>query len=619
MVFVPSKRVMWQMRRKSLGARQPHAGAAISLCGLVLLVVLGLAARATSTATDPYEILRQAYLRGDAQQAAAAYSQDATYVEMYSRTKPAVRQGQAAIRQGFVELFEQLKNDDLRSTTDLNFRILESFMLPSGRVDSGYYRLRVGDPKDPMRFVSYGAFSARIQDNRFVFDTNRDATLRDFESAPGKLMFDADEEMLEARYYDNLTGIYLDERGCHFLVSRSTRSLFALDECSRQWRRLQRVSGLRWTAGNNVLGSEPSSTLEFNLPVDGAASELLWKDKDTNKRTHKRTNQFSTELVAFESEKQRLSGTMYIPVSAATSALPAVVLLHGSGPQDRQGYASYIQILAMHAARRGFIALAFDKRGTGSSDGNWESATFDDLANDVIAALRYLKSRPEVDSQRVGLLGSSQAGWVAANAIRKGADPNNVVLIGAAGAAVTVQEQNLYNTEVRMRCRGIAAHDIKLAIEQQRVFFAAKRDAAQANRLGELTRRGLSRPAVRDWLFPGSVTPETRLEWYDVLDVDFDPMPVWREYKGGLHVILGELDDSTPTRAVSRKLKTLQRRSSVSVTVLPATQHLGLIATDVCRADLEYISQFHPAFFSAVDGALQSPFVVNSSTTKLTK
>ena len=74
-------------------------------------------------------------------------------------------------------------------------------------------------------------------------------------------------------------------------------------------------------------------------------------------------------------------------------------MLHGSGPDTRQGY----QLYAEYPARRGIAALAYDKRGTGASSGDWRRATFEDLARDALAGLDSLRLHPGIDSETVGL------------------------------------------------------------------------------------------------------------------------------------------------------------------------------------------------------------------------
>ncbi len=104
----------------------------------------------------------------------------------------------------------------------------------------------------------------------------------------------------------------------------------------------------------------------------------------------------------------RLSGTLLTPQSR-TSPHPPMVFLHGSGSAPRQQF----RFLAEHFVGLGYASFIFDKRGSGESTGDWRRATFDDLASDALACIVALKTAGDVDTDRIGLLGQSQGGWVA--------------------------------------------------------------------------------------------------------------------------------------------------------------------------------------------------------------
>lgn len=114
-----------------------------------------------------------------------------------------------------------------------------------------------------------------------------------------------------------------------------------------------------------------------------------------------------------------LAGTLTLPKGAsATSRVPAIVTITGSGPQDRDeqlstppGYRPFRQY-ADSLGRRGIAVLRMDDRGTGLSTGNHATATSADFAEDIRAGLAYLRTRPEIDASRLGLLGHSEGGLI---------------------------------------------------------------------------------------------------------------------------------------------------------------------------------------------------------------
>ena len=125
---------------------------------------------------------------------------------------------------------------------------------------------------------------------------------------------------------------------------------------------------------------------------------------------------YEEEEVVFTNEKERieLSATLTLPKQKEKH--PAVILIAGSGPNDRDetifGHKPF-WVLADHLSRNGIAVLRYDKRGVGKSEGGYFTATTQDFADDVKAALNYLKNRKEIDSSNIGLIGHSEGGIIA--------------------------------------------------------------------------------------------------------------------------------------------------------------------------------------------------------------
>jgi uncharacterized protein len=134
-----------------------------------------------------------------------------------------------------------------------------------------------------------------------------------------------------------------------------------------------------------------------------------------------------------------LAGTLTLPRSKGP--FPVVVLLHGSAPLDRDetlfGHKPFL-VLADHLTKQGIAVLRFDKRGAGKSAGNYDFATIENFAKDAIAAVEYLKTRKEINSKQIGLIGHSEGGMTAPLAASKSKDIAFIVSI--AGPGVNGQE-----------------------------------------------------------------------------------------------------------------------------------------------------------------------------------
>ena len=115
-----------------------------------------------------------------------------------------------------------------------------------------------------------------------------------------------------------------------------------------------------------------------------------------------------------------------------------MILVHASGAEDRE----YLLPFARFLIRRGMAVLGYDKRGVGASTGDWNKASFDDLAGDVVAAFEYLKSRNDIKRAEIGMLGWSQAGWVMPLAATRAKDFAFLISISGrgSGAETTIDQ-----------------------------------------------------------------------------------------------------------------------------------------------------------------------------------
>jgi alpha/beta superfamily hydrolase len=530
---------------------------------------------------EPFAALRAAYAARDARAAAAAYAPDAELINLHAKSPAEHFRGRAAIEANFAKLFAGIGS---QKKIDINFRVTKA----KGAAQRGIYRLRIGTN------AYFGKFAVRLTpDGKFARDESFEGTRRDFEEAAGPVMLAPDDEELDAAYYDAFVGRYRMSRRCDVVITRSVIRLLARNTCTNEWRGLHRKSGREWAAGDRVLPNNPTVGYRFALPIHGHSPQL----KIGASTIALRRDLYRTEEVSFSSrDGTRLAGTLYIPFGKA-SARPATVLIHGSGGQARNGYASIMSVIADQLASQGRVVLTYDKRGVDGSQGDWTRAGFGLLADDAMAGMALLAKRSEVDPARVGFAGSSQAGWVAAQAIRQGATPAEVFLLGAAGTALTVAEQNLYNTEVRMRCAHVPKNDIDLALAQQRAFFAFLAQPARADELDRLTAEGRNRTGLADWLFPDSKsTDRSGGEWYTTLDPAFDPLPVWQSYKGRALFVFSENDDATPTAVAISRL----RNAPAEHRVLSNAQHLGLRTNDKCRAEFSDVSAFTPELWATM-------------------
>jgi CubicO group peptidase (beta-lactamase class C family)/pimeloyl-ACP methyl ester carboxylesterase len=173
---------------------------------------------------------------------------------------------------------------------------------------------------------------------------------------------------------------------------------------------------------------------------------------DAGSQVPKRPFPYREESVSLSSpaEGVSLSGTLSIPEGAGP--FPALVLVQPLGPLDRDepllNHRPFL-VLADYLARKGIAVLRYDVRGVGKSSGKFAGVTRKDLAGDVRAATAYLRTRPEIDVQRMGLLGHADGGRTAAMAADRNPDVSFLVVLSTASvpASEAYAERNLLNAE----------------------------------------------------------------------------------------------------------------------------------------------------------------------------
>jgi dienelactone hydrolase len=243
----------------------------------------------------------------------------------------------------------------------------------------------------------------------------------------------------------------------------------------------------------------------------------------------------------------RLSGTMTVPQGRAGARHPAVVLITGSGSQDRDeatpavpDYRPFREI-ADTLSRRGIVVLRLDDRGIGGSDAGPPTATSADFADDIRAAVAWLRTRPEVDPARVGLVGHSEGAIIAPLVAVEDAKLRAIVLL-----------------------EGPAERGRLILAEQQRTLIGSDSTKTPAERDSALARTArLTDSLVKE---PGW------LHWF----AEYDPLPTARRVNTPVLIVQGETDRQVaPSQA--RTLAAAMRAAGnqrVTLRIFPRMNHL---------------------------------------------
>lgn len=190
------------------------------------------------------------------------------------------------------------------------------------------------------------------------------------------------------------------------------------------------------------------STAIFAAATEDIAGTRLGQ-RDVRPQEPKKPYPYLEEEVRFSSLKPgpSFAGTLTRP--KGDGPFPAVLLITGSGQQNRDeelaGHKPFL-VIADDLTRRGIAVLRVDDRGVGGTTGDMKTATSEDLVDDALAGVAFLKSRPDIDARRIGLIGHSEGGMIAPMAAVRSSDVAFIVLLagpGVRGRDIVVEQASL--------------------------------------------------------------------------------------------------------------------------------------------------------------------------------
>jgi len=364
---------------------------------------------------------------------------------------------------------------------------------------------------------------------------------------------------------------------------------------------LRSAAGGCFVSGPSLLVEEPVEiTIAFERDDMGAVNGLLWQERDQPARRAGRIN-IRREDIAFTSGDLLLAGTLLLPTTEPP--YPAIVFVHGSGPSRRESFGALPYLFAAD----GFAVLAYDKRGSGGSTGDWRRASFDELAHDVLAAVSMLTQRPEIDPARLGLYDSSQGGWIAPLAASRSAAIAFIVVI--CGSGVTPAQQMLHLHEQRLRHHGFGDDDISAVC----ALLAMRNRVARTSQEWDAFETAVRRAQARPWFSlidtPPLSPPRQSWAWrFWAMTNDYDPAPALQRVHCPVLALFGEMDPFIPAQASIAVMEPALAEAGnrdVTFRVLPRAYH-SLIETETgTEEEMPQFKRFTPGFIETVLGWLR--------------
>ena len=374
-------------------------------------------------------------------------------------------------------------------------------------------------------------------------------------------------------------------------------------------------------AGITYEGKLTSDSIVGNFQQAGQTFPLMLTKGAVEQRQHLRPQEptqpysYYSEDVTFKNTQDTITlvGTLTLPKKGGN--FPAVVLISGSGPQNRDeeimGHKPFL-VLADHLTRHGIAVLRFDDRGTAASSGNFGVATSLDFASDVEAAVNYLRTRQEIDAKKIGLIGHSEGGLIAPIVATRTDQVSFIVLLaspGVPGGELLLQQQ-----EALGKASGIPDSTRRTSQVINRETFKIIRESSHQDTLKRALANYL-RQVMQAHADPGRVVGsdeelfirqqvnQLTSPWMRYF-IQYDPAPTLSKVTCPVLALNGEKDRQVPPQENLRAIReALEEGGNTSSTTeeLPNLNHLFQESTTGLPAEYATIKQtFSPVALTKI-------------------
>ena len=201
-----------------------------------------------------------------------------------------------------------------------------------------------------------------------------------------------------------------------------------------------KYAGLLSADKKNLTGNWFQSGASFPLTMKKTSDVVSIKEFKRPQTPKQPFNYASEEISYFNADKSiQFGGTITYPLDKPVKKYPAVLLITGSGRQDRDETIfehKPFAVIADYLTKQGIAVLRVDDRGMGKTTGDFAAATSADFAKDAEAGIDYLKTLPYIDAGNIGLIGHSEGGMIAPMLASKRKDIKFIVLLAGPGVPI---------------------------------------------------------------------------------------------------------------------------------------------------------------------------------------
>lgn len=277
------------------------------------------------------------------------------------------------------------------------------------------------------------------------------------------------------------------------------------------------------------------------------------------------------ESVTIQSGNIQLPGVLVKP--ATPGPHPGIVLLHGAGSNQTYGK-WYYRIHANVFLRRGFAVLSYDKRGSGDSGIDYQTVTFQDLIEDGVAALNFLRSQRDIIPDQIGLLGVSESGWFAPEIAARAGDI--AFIVNRVSPPLSWKETVSYEFKIELANEGYSEKEISEILHLQNLIWQFYIDSAgnasyskgpNREAINVLLADMQKRPGFEDLFNSALLEYDPEVYAAKASKYSYDPYPFLSEVDIPMLYILGGEDVNVPFDQSVALLEQLKRELNKDITI----------------------------------------------------
>jgi len=326
---------------------------------------------------------------------------------------------------------------------------------------------------------------------------------------------------------------------------------------------------------------------------------------------------YDVEELTFQNGDIKFTGELLRPKKQGKH--PAVIMITGSGPQNRYeellGWKVF-QDIGGYFVRKGIAVLLYDDRGMGGSGGNVYDATTADFATDALAALKYLQSRSDINSEQIGLFGHSEGGIVVPLSASKSGEVAFIICMSGTGH--TGREISLAQNELIARADGTPEEKIKEGQENaEKLLASISKGESKENREAIFDEMAAEQFEALNEEQKKSITDREKFlqsqkeemkelmesKWFSYF-LSYDPLPALKKVKCPTLLLFGELDLQVPAemsqKAMVQALKEGGNKD-FEAKVFPKANHLFQEATTGSPSEYAKLpKEFVPGFLDFI-------------------